>query len=73
MNGGETAAFIAFAQAFPDNFMALVDTYDTLNSGVPNFIAVALALRDAGFTAKGLRLDSGDLAYLSREARKMLE
>jgi nicotinate phosphoribosyltransferase len=73
VNGGETAAFIAFSQAFSDNFLALVDTYDTLNSGVPNFIAVALALRDAGFTAKGLRLDSGDLAYLSREARKMLE
>lgn len=72
-NAGETAAFIAFAQAFPDGFVALVDTYDTLNSGVPNFIAVALALRDAGFTAKGLRLDSGDLAYLSRETRNMLE
>ena len=69
---GEMAAFIAFAQAFPKNLLCLVDTYDTLNSGVPNYICVALALLDCGFEPKGIRLDSGDLAYLSKEARKMM-
>jgi len=69
---GEMAAFISFAQAFPDNFLALVDTYDTLNSGVPNFICVALALIQCGYTPKGIRLDSGDLAYLSNQSRKQL-
>lgn len=70
---GEMAAFIAYAQAFPRNFLALVDTYDTLSSGVPNFICVALALRDIGFEPVGIRLDSGDLAYLSKEARRMFQ
>jgi nicotinate phosphoribosyltransferase len=67
----ELAAFIAYALAFPDGFLALVDTYDTLQSGVPNFLSVAAALQDAGHTPKGIRLDSGDLAYLSKEARAM--
>lgn len=69
---GELAAFISFAQAFPDNFLALVDTYDTINSGVPNFCCVALALLECGHTPRGIRLDSGDLAYLSNEARRLL-
>ncbi|KAD7479399.1 hypothetical protein E3N88_02535 [Mikania micrantha] len=69
-NQSELAAFISYALAFPDNFLALVDTYDVMRSGIPNFCAVALALNDMGYIAKGIRLDSGDLAYLSCEARK---
>ncbi|XP_055351332.1 nicotinate phosphoribosyltransferase-like [Paramacrobiotus metropolitanus] len=69
-NNGELAAFAQYAIAFPDRFLALVDTYDTLRSGVLNFCAVAKALWDLEYKAVGIRLDSGDLAYLSREARK---
>lgn len=72
-NSGELVAFISYAISFPDKFLALVDTYDTLGSGVPNFICVALALAEIGLNAVGIRLDSGDLAYLSRESRKMFE
>ncbi len=70
-NEGELAAFVSYAQAFPDAFLALVDTYDTLGSGIPNFLAVALALHRLGYQPVGIRLDSGDLAHLSREARRM--
>eukprot|EP00743_Colponemidia_sp_Colp-15_P001417 GILK01001554.1.p1 GENE.GILK01001554.1~~GILK01001554.1.p1 ORF type:complete len:579 (-),score=86.69 GILK01001554.1:80-1774(-) len=70
-NEGELAAYIAYALAFPDGFLALVDTYDTLESGVPNFLTVGLALHKLGHQPVGIRLDSGDLAYLSREARRM--
>lgn len=69
-NQSELAAFISYAFAFPDNFLALVDTYDVMRSGIPNFCAVALALGDLGYKAGGIRLDSGDLAYLSCQARK---
>ncbi|XP_047323964.1 nicotinate phosphoribosyltransferase 2-like [Impatiens glandulifera] len=69
-NQSELAAFISYALAFPSNFLALVDTYDVIRSGIPNFCAVALALGDLGYEVKGIRLDSGDLAYLSMEARK---
>ncbi|CDJ41201.1 nicotinate phosphoribosyltransferase, putative [Eimeria tenella] len=55
---------------FPENFLALVDTYNTLSSGIPNFLSVALAMFQRGQKPKGLRVDSGDLAYLSREARE---
>lgn len=69
-NQSELAAFTSYALAFPSNFLALVDTYDVMRSGLPNFCAVALALNDLGYKASGIRLDSGDLAYLSCEARK---
>lgn len=68
-NEGELAAFLGYAISWPNSFLALVDTYNTLSSGVPNFCAVALALFDLGYKPVGVRLDSGDLAYLSIEAR----
>ncbi len=71
--GSELEAFRAYARSFPDNCLLLVDTYDTLKSGVPNAIQVFRELREAGHEGKGIRLDSGDLAYLSKRARKMLD
>ncbi|KAL6044059.1 Nicotinate phosphoribosyltransferase [Balamuthia mandrillaris] len=70
-SSGELAAFTSYALAFPETTMCLVDTYDTLKSGVPNFLVVALALHRFGYKAIGVRLDSGDLAYLSRQTRKL--
>eukprot|EP00746_Dinoflagellata_sp_MGD_P008365 gnl/MRDRNA2_/MRDRNA2_116741_c0_seq1.p1 gnl/MRDRNA2_/MRDRNA2_116741_c0~~gnl/MRDRNA2_/MRDRNA2_116741_c0_seq1.p1 ORF type:complete len:571 (+),score=95.10 gnl/MRDRNA2_/MRDRNA2_116741_c0_seq1:113-1825(+) len=70
-NEGELAAFVAYAKAYPDSFVALVDSYDTLKSGLINFLAVAIALHESGKKAVGVRLDSGDLAWLSIEVRKM--
>lgn len=72
-NNGELLAFAAYARAFPKSSLFLVDTYDTLQSGVPNFLATALALHKLGYKAKGIRLDSGDLAYLSVKSRKMFK
>ncbi len=69
----ELTAFRAYAKSFPEGCLLLVDTYDTLRSGVPNAIRVFRELRAAGREPKGIRLDSGDLAYLSKEARKMLD
>ncbi len=69
----EKEAFMAYADAFPHNCLLLVDTYDTLRSGVPNAIQTFEYLREKGCEPKGIRLDSGDLAYLSKKARKMLD
>lgn len=70
-NEGELASFITYAQSFPSGFLALVDTYDTLESGIPNFLCVAIALLKTGYKPVGIRLDSGDLAYLSKKTRDM--
>ena len=69
----ELTAFRAYAEVFPTNCLLLVDTYDTLSSGVPNAITVFRELRQKGLEPMGIRLDSGDLAFLSRQARKMLD
>ncbi len=70
----EYEAFLGYAKSNPDNCVFLVDTYDTLRSGIPNAIRVANEyLKPNGFPFKGIRIDSGDLAYLSKEARKMLD
>ncbi len=70
----EYEAFKAFAENYPDSSSLLVDTYDVLRSGVPNAIRVAKeVLEPMGKRLKSIRLDSGDLAYLSKEARKMLD
>lgn len=69
----EVEAFRAYAECFPDNCLLLVDTYDTLRSGVPNAITVFRELQEKGYEPKGIRLDSGDLAYLSKKAREMLD
>lgn len=71
----EYTAFKAYAKLYPNACTLLVDTYDTLKSGVPNAIRVFQEMRDEGIKPKsyGIRLDSGDLAYLSKKARKMLD
>ncbi len=69
----EITAFRDFAKAFPSKCVFLVDTYDTLKSGIPNAIKVAKEMESRGQKLFGVRLDSGDLAYLSKKARKMLD
>lgn len=70
----EFTAFRKYAETYPDATVLLVDTYDVLKSGIPNAIRVAKeVLEPMGKRLKGVRLDSGDLAYLSKKARKMLD
>jgi nicotinate phosphoribosyltransferase len=69
---GELGAFRAYADVYPDDCLLLVDTIDTLESGIPNAIRVFEELRRKGHEPVGIRLDSGDLAYLSIRAARML-
>ncbi|WP_017415211.1 nicotinate phosphoribosyltransferase [Clostridium tunisiense] len=72
--GDEYEAFKAYAKTYPDNCTLLVDTYNVLKSGVPNAIRVAKeVLEPLGKRLKGIRLDSGDMAYLSKECRRILD
>jgi nicotinate phosphoribosyltransferase len=70
---GELGAFRAYAETYPNDCLLLVDTINTLESGIPNAITVFEELRRKGHEPIGIRLDSGDLAYLSIEAAKMLD
>jgi nicotinate phosphoribosyltransferase len=70
---GELGAFRAYADVYPDNCLLLVDTIDTLQSGVPNAIKVFEELRRGGHEPVGIRLDSGDLAYLAIQSARMLD
>lgn len=72
LGGSELDAFQAYADVYPDETLLLVDTIDTLDSGVPNAIKVFEGLRRKGHEPVGIRLDSGDLAYLSIQAARML-
>lgn len=69
----ELDAFRKYAEIYPGNALLLVDTYDTLKSGVPNAIKIFDEMKAKGLKPIGIRLDSGDLAYLSKKARKMLD
>ena len=70
----EFEAFCAYARAYPDDCTLLVDTYNVLKSGIPNAIeAFKKEVLPRGFRPKGIRIDSGDITYLSKKARKMLD
>lgn len=70
----EYESFCAYADAYPDNVQLLVDTYDTLHQGIPNAIRCAKEyMAEKGLRLKAIRIDSGDLAYLSIKAREMLD
>lgn len=71
----EYTAFMEYAKLYPEACILLVDTYDTLESGVPNAIKVFTEMKSRGIKLSnyGIRLDSGDIAYISKEARKMLD
>lgn len=68
----EYTAFKAYAEVYPENALLLVDTYDVLKQGIPDAIKVFDELKAKGYKPMGIRLDSGDLAYLSKKARQML-
>ena len=69
----EIDAFRQYAEINPDSTILLVDTYNTLKSGIPNAILIAKELEAKGYKLVGIRLDSGDLAYLSKKGREMLD
>lgn len=69
----ELEAFRAYARVYPDACLLLVDTYDVIRQGIPNAITVFKELRAEGHEPVGIRIDSGDLAYLSKKARAMLD
>ena len=69
----ELESFRSYAKTYPSKTLLLVDTYDVLNSGMPNAITVFNELKENGFNASGIRIDSGDLEYLSKECRNMLD
>ena len=69
----ELSAFRAWAKVYPDNSALLVDTYDVLKSGVPNAITVFKELKTGGHHPVGIRIDSGDITQLAKQARKMLD
>jgi nicotinate phosphoribosyltransferase len=69
----ELSAFSHFAESQPMDCVLVVDTYDTLNSGLPNAILVAKKMEERGQRLNGIRLDSGDLAYLAKESRRRLD
>ena len=71
--GDELTAFRTYAELYPQQCIFLVDTYDTVHSGIPNAIQVGREMEEKGYRLKGIRIDSGDLAYLSKKARKMLD
>lgn len=71
--GTEDNAFEAMAKTFPKNTVLLIDTYDTLNTGINNAIKIGLAMKKAGNELKGVRIDSGDLLYITKEVRKKLD
>ena len=67
----ELYAFVSFATVYPNQFAALVDSYSTKDSGIKNFVVVALVLSELGYHALSIRLDSGNLAVLSIYAKKL--
>ncbi|WP_432650455.1 nicotinate phosphoribosyltransferase [Huintestinicola sp.] len=73
MFDSELEAFRAYAKCYPDSCTLLVDTYNVLKSGIPNAITVFKELKAAGHKPAGIRIDSGDITYLTKKARKMLD
>ena len=70
-NLSELYAFVSYGCANPSNFLCLADTYNTIESGCKNFLSVAIPLERLGHKTKGIRLDSGDLAQLSKDAKSL--